>query len=98
MFFSILFNIYFFGRMTVTSKRPENILLKRPPVPRAASSHEGLAELATNSDVRGRGVPSMISPEGMSCKCLNFKSCCTLIYHHRSLVKRDLSSKIHLKG
>ncbi|GKE16929.1 hypothetical protein Tco_1424506, partial [Tanacetum coccineum] len=50
-------------RMTVTSKRPENILLKRPPVPRVASSHEGLSELATNSDVKGRSVSSMISPE-----------------------------------
>ncbi|KAI3817425.1 hypothetical protein L1987_11215 [Smallanthus sonchifolius] len=51
-------------RVTATSKRPENILLKRPPVARAASTHEGLSELASNSDVRGRSVPTIISPEG----------------------------------
>ncbi|PWA39350.1 GYF domain-containing protein [Artemisia annua] len=50
--------------MTVTSNRPENILLKRPPVSRAASSHDALSELAPNLDVRGRTTPSMISPEG----------------------------------
>ncbi|XP_076884081.1 uncharacterized protein LOC143533094 isoform X1 [Bidens hawaiensis] len=46
------------------SRRPENILLKRPPVPRAASSHEGLSELASNSDIRGRSIPINIPPEG----------------------------------
>nr|GEU29933.1 hypothetical protein [Tanacetum cinerariifolium] len=51
-------------RMTVTSNRPENILLRRPPVSRAASSHDGLSELAPNLDVRGRATPFMISPEG----------------------------------
>ncbi|GKB21580.1 GYF-like protein [Tanacetum coccineum] len=51
-------------RMTVASNRPENILLRRPPVSRAASSHDGLSELAPNLDVRGRAAPSMISPEG----------------------------------
>ncbi|XP_076885647.1 uncharacterized protein LOC143535215 [Bidens hawaiensis] len=51
-------------RMIATSQRPENILLKRPPVPRAASSHEALSELASKSDVRGRSVPTIISPEG----------------------------------
>nr|XP_043626853.1 protein ESSENTIAL FOR POTEXVIRUS ACCUMULATION 1-like [Erigeron canadensis] len=51
-------------RVTAISKRPENILLKRPPVARAASSHEGLSELASNPDIRGRNVPTMISPEG----------------------------------
>lgn len=52
-------------RVTTTSKRPENIVLKRPPIVRAASSHEGLSELALNPDVRGRSVPTMISPEGL---------------------------------
>ncbi|XP_076894664.1 uncharacterized protein LOC143547025 [Bidens hawaiensis] len=51
-------------RMTATSQRPENILLKRPPVPRAASSHEALSELLSKSDVRGRSVPTIISLEG----------------------------------
>ncbi|XP_021997226.1 protein ESSENTIAL FOR POTEXVIRUS ACCUMULATION 1 isoform X2 [Helianthus annuus] len=51
-------------RAAATSKRPENILLKRPPVARAALSHEALSELASKSDVRGRSVPTIISPEG----------------------------------
>ncbi|KAI7724580.1 hypothetical protein M8C21_015441 [Ambrosia artemisiifolia] len=51
-------------RATTTSKRPENILLKRPPVARTALSHESLAELASKSDARGRSVPTIISPEG----------------------------------
>ncbi|XP_021976220.1 protein ESSENTIAL FOR POTEXVIRUS ACCUMULATION 1 isoform X1 [Helianthus annuus] len=51
-------------RVTGASRRPESILLKRPPVPRAASTHEGLSELASNSDIRGRSIPTIISPEG----------------------------------
>ncbi|KAI3696424.1 hypothetical protein L1987_79438 [Smallanthus sonchifolius] len=51
-------------RVTASSKRPESILLKRPPVARPASSHDGLSELASKSDVRGRSIPTSISPEG----------------------------------
>ncbi|XP_071690870.1 uncharacterized protein [Rutidosis leptorrhynchoides] len=51
-------------RVTATSKRPENILLKRPLVARAASSHEGLSELASDPDPRGRSAPTMIYSEG----------------------------------
>ncbi|KAL8255155.1 hypothetical protein R6Q59_033376 [Mikania micrantha] len=50
-------------RVTATSKRSENILLKRPPVARATSTHEGLSELASSSDGRGRNIPAIISSE-----------------------------------
>ncbi|XP_024987629.1 uncharacterized protein LOC112522619 isoform X2 [Cynara cardunculus var. scolymus] len=51
-------------RVTLTSKRSDNILLKRPPVSRASSSHEGLCELASDSTFRGKNVSSMSVPEG----------------------------------
>ncbi|MFS7992555.1 hypothetical protein Hanom_Chr12g01083681 [Helianthus anomalus] len=51
-------------KAAATSKRPENIFLKPPPVARAALSHEALSELPSKSDVRGRSVPTIISPEG----------------------------------
>ncbi|KAI3733312.1 hypothetical protein L6452_12754 [Arctium lappa] len=50
--------------VTTTSRWPENIMLKRPPVARAVSSHEELSEMASGSDVRGRNAPTMISHEG----------------------------------
>lgn len=52
-------------RVTTTSRWPENIMLKRPPVAGAvSSSHEELSEMALGSDVRGRNVPTIISHEG----------------------------------
>ncbi|KAK2993580.1 hypothetical protein RJ640_030887 [Escallonia rubra] len=49
----------------VLSKRPENILLKRPPVSRASSSHDGLSELASEPVTRGKNPPSLVLPEGV---------------------------------
>ncbi|KAI3720448.1 hypothetical protein L6452_21366 [Arctium lappa] len=51
-------------RVSSASKRSDNILLKRPPVSRASSSHEGLCELASDSTFRGKNGSSMSVPEG----------------------------------
>ncbi|KAM7487100.1 hypothetical protein LguiB_024584 [Lonicera macranthoides] len=48
----------------VSTKRPENILLKRPPVSRASSSQEGLSELAPEPVSRAKNPMSMIPSEG----------------------------------
>ncbi|KAL1808805.1 protein ESSENTIAL FOR POTEXVIRUS ACCUMULATION 1 isoform X1 [Daucus carota subsp. sativus] len=40
----------------VPLKRQENVLSKRPPVSRAASSQEGLSELASETIVRGKNI------------------------------------------
>lgn len=51
-------------RMSSMSKRSDNILLKRPPVSRASSSHEALSELGSDSVFRGRNITTMTNPEG----------------------------------
>ncbi|KDP26849.1 hypothetical protein JCGZ_18007 [Jatropha curcas] len=43
-----------FDRMPALSKGPENILLRRPPVPRASSSQEGLSELVSDTVTMGK--------------------------------------------
>ncbi|KAL3500986.1 hypothetical protein ACH5RR_035435 [Cinchona calisaya] len=48
---------------STTSKRPENILLKRPPVSRASSSQEGLVELNSDAVFRGKNPPIAIPAE-----------------------------------
>ncbi|PIN18426.1 GYF domain containing protein [Handroanthus impetiginosus] len=45
-------------------KGPENVLLKRPPVPRAASSQEGLSELTTDPVGRGKGHSNTVPSDG----------------------------------
>lgn len=51
------------GRAPLTApRRPENILLKRPPVSRASSSQEGLAELNSDAGMRGKNPPNAIQP------------------------------------
>ncbi|PHT68343.1 hypothetical protein T459_27830 [Capsicum annuum] len=50
-------------RMAVTSKRPDNILLKRPTVLRISSTQEGLSELTSDTLVRGKN-PSDATSEG----------------------------------
>ncbi|KAM7468791.1 hypothetical protein LguiB_016353 [Lonicera macranthoides] len=48
----------------VSNKRLENILLKRPPVPRSPSSHEGLSEVASDSVSRVKVAPTTTPSEG----------------------------------
>lgn len=50
----------------VSNKRLENILLKRPPVPRSPSSHEGLSEVASNSVSRVKVAPTTAPSEGIA--------------------------------
>lgn len=59
-----------------SSKGPENVLLRRPPVSRAASSQEALSELNVDS-VRGKSVPSAVTPDGK----MWHKFCRTLSKH-----------------
>ncbi|KAJ9563952.1 hypothetical protein OSB04_009112 [Centaurea solstitialis] len=47
-------------------QKVDNVLLKRPPVSRASSSHEGLCELASDSTYRGKNGSSMSVPEGLA--------------------------------
>ncbi|XP_042063770.1 protein ESSENTIAL FOR POTEXVIRUS ACCUMULATION 1-like [Salvia splendens] len=47
-----------------SSKGPENVLLRRPPVSRAASSQEALSELNVDL-VRGKSVSSTVTPDGV---------------------------------
>ncbi|XP_055810599.1 protein ESSENTIAL FOR POTEXVIRUS ACCUMULATION 1-like isoform X2 [Solanum dulcamara] len=51
-------------RMAVTSKRPDNILPKRPPVLRISSTQEGLSEITSDSLVRGKNPSDAIASEG----------------------------------
>ncbi|KAL3511474.1 hypothetical protein ACH5RR_030875 [Cinchona calisaya] len=44
--------------------RPENILLKRPPVARASSSQDGLNELNSDAVIRDKNPPIAIPAEG----------------------------------
>jgi hypothetical protein len=53
------------AQSVTSSKRPESILLKRPPVPRGSSSQEGLSELGSDAVIRMKNAPSsMLPPEG----------------------------------
>lgn len=56
----------------MTSKRPENILLKRPPVSRVSSNLEGFSELTSDSLVRGKNPSNAMVSEGS----LSFCFCC----------------------
>lgn len=58
----------------MTSKRPENILLKRPPVSRVSSNLEGFSELTSDSLVRGKNPSNAMVSEGS----LSFCFCCYL--------------------
>ncbi|XP_027097152.2 uncharacterized protein [Coffea arabica] len=49
---------------SAASKMPENILLKRPPVPRASSAQDGLVELNSDAAIRGKNPPISIPAEG----------------------------------
>ncbi|XP_059315435.1 protein ESSENTIAL FOR POTEXVIRUS ACCUMULATION 1-like [Lycium ferocissimum] len=51
-------------RMAVTSKRPDNILPKRPPVSRVSSTQEGLSELNSDTLVRGKNPSDAMASEG----------------------------------
>lgn len=59
------YDVSFDRVQAVSTKRPENILLKRPPVSRASSSQEGLSELAPEPVSRVKNTLSMIPSEGM---------------------------------
>ncbi|KAL2543384.1 GYF domain-containing protein [Abeliophyllum distichum] len=48
-----------------TSKRPENILLRRPPVSRNASSLERLSELSSDIAIKGKNHPTSSPSEGV---------------------------------
>ncbi|KAA8533347.1 hypothetical protein F0562_033120 [Nyssa sinensis] len=48
----------------ITSKGPDNLLLKRPPVSRTSSSQEGLSELASDPVIRGRNPLGAVPSEG----------------------------------
>ncbi|KAL0385312.1 UNVERIFIED_CONTAM: hypothetical protein Sradi_2925500 [Sesamum radiatum] len=43
-----------------SSKAPENVLLRRPPVSRAASSHEGLSEVTADRAARGKSLSNTV--------------------------------------
>ncbi|KAG6426704.1 hypothetical protein SASPL_110931 [Salvia splendens] len=47
-----------------SSKGPENVLLRRPPVSRAASSQESLSDLHVDT-VRGKSVSSTVTSDGV---------------------------------
>ncbi|XP_057777016.1 protein ESSENTIAL FOR POTEXVIRUS ACCUMULATION 1-like isoform X2 [Salvia miltiorrhiza] len=47
-----------------SSKGPENVLLRRPPVSRAASSQEGLSELNVDT-ARGKSLSSTVTSDGV---------------------------------
>lgn len=68
-FFQLIKNYYFtlYRMAAVPLKRQENVLSKRPPVSRAASSQEGLSELASETIVRGKNIlgGSTLPSEGM---------------------------------
>ncbi|KAK4413162.1 protein ESSENTIAL FOR POTEXVIRUS ACCUMULATION 1 [Sesamum alatum] len=47
-----------------SSKGPENVLLRRPPVPRPASSQEGLSELTADPVARGKSHSNIVPSDG----------------------------------
>ncbi|CAA3026276.1 GYF domain containing [Olea europaea subsp. europaea] len=50
---------------STTSKMSESILLRRPPVSRAASSQGGFSELTADSVTRGKKIPSAVPSDGL---------------------------------
>lgn len=48
---------------TSNTKGPENVLLRRPPVSRAASTQEGLSELTVDA-VRGKNLSTTVNSDG----------------------------------
>ncbi|KAK4402612.1 protein ESSENTIAL FOR POTEXVIRUS ACCUMULATION 1 [Sesamum angolense] len=46
------------------SKGPDNVLLRRPPVPRPASSQEGLSELTADPVARGKTHSNIVPSDG----------------------------------
>ncbi|XP_022878160.1 uncharacterized protein LOC111396098 isoform X1 [Olea europaea var. sylvestris] len=50
---------------STTSKMPENILLRRPPVSRAASSQGAVSELTADSVIRGKHIPNAVPSDVM---------------------------------
>ncbi|XP_009765447.1 protein ESSENTIAL FOR POTEXVIRUS ACCUMULATION 1-like [Nicotiana sylvestris] len=50
-------------RVTVTSKRLDNILLKRPPVLRVSSTQEGLSDLTSDTLVRSKNPSDAMASE-----------------------------------
>ncbi|XP_011069408.2 uncharacterized protein LOC105155234 isoform X2 [Sesamum indicum] len=48
-----------------SSKAPDNVLLRRPPVSRAASSHEGLSEVTADRVARGKSLSNTVPPDGV---------------------------------
>ena len=74
--YTFYFNI--FGRApSAASKMPENILLKRPPVPRASSAQDGLVELNSDAAIRGKNPPISIPAEGIILRLL-----CNFLFLH----------------
>lgn len=55
--------LFLFGRVTVTSKRLDNILLKRPPVLRVSSTQEGLSDLTSDTLVRSKNPSDAMASE-----------------------------------
>ncbi|GAA0149544.1 hypothetical protein LIER_08693 [Lithospermum erythrorhizon] len=51
--------------LSMPSKRPENILLKRPPVPRASSSQEVLPDMISDSVLRGKNPMNVATSGGV---------------------------------
>lgn len=47
------------------TKRPENILLKRPPVSRASASQDGLSDMNSDAIIRVKNPASAVSAEGV---------------------------------
>ena len=73
---SVLTSVVVIRLRLSSSKGPENVLLRRPPVSRAASSQEALSELNVES-VRGKSVSSAVTPDGK----MWHKFCRTLSKH-----------------
>ncbi|KAL0364359.1 UNVERIFIED_CONTAM: protein ESSENTIAL FOR POTEXVIRUS ACCUMULATION 1 [Sesamum angustifolium] len=48
-----------------SAKAPENVLLRRPPVSRAASSHEGLSEVTADRVARGKSLSNTVPLDGV---------------------------------
>lgn len=63
----------FFDRaLSAASKRPENILLKRPSVARASSSQDVLVELNSDAVIRGKNSASAVPAEGIIMRLSSF--------------------------
>ncbi|KAK4402610.1 hypothetical protein Sango_1001700 [Sesamum angolense] len=54
----------FLSRSSI-AKAPENVLLRRPPVSRAASSHEGLSEVTADRVARGKSLSNTVPLDGV---------------------------------